>query len=158
MCGIAGLIGVKGDVRLMIQSLAHRGPDGIRVERSPGCTLAHARLSIIDLEGGWQPLHAAGGTVIGNGEIYNFVELAAEHGLADVLATGSDFEPLLHLYAREGEAAFKRLGARVSAANVAFDDHPNEKRYADRIETVTVDSVFAWLNRSGLGGAAQVVR
>ena len=38
--------------------------------------------------------------------------------------------------------ALKRLGARVTAANVAFDDHPNDKRFADRIETVTVDSVF----------------
>ncbi len=55
-------------------------------------------------------------------------------------------------------SAFKRLGARMTAANVAFDDHPNEKRFADRIETVTVDSVFAWLNRSGLGGPEQVVR
>lgn len=41
-----------------------------------------------------------------------------------------------------------RLGARVSAANVAFDDHPNEKRFSDRIETVTVDSVFNWLPRA----------
>jgi hypothetical protein len=55
-------------------------------------------------------------------------------------------------------SAFKRLGARMTAANVAFDDHPNEKRFSDRIETVTVDSVFAWLNRSGLGGAVQVIR
>jgi len=55
-------------------------------------------------------------------------------------------------------SAFKRLGARMTAANVAFDDHPNEKRFADRIETVTVDSVFAWLNRSGLGGSVQVIR
>jgi hypothetical protein len=55
-------------------------------------------------------------------------------------------------------SAFKRLGARVTAANVAFDDHPNEKRFTDRIETVTVDSVFAWLNRSGLGGPVQVIR
>jgi hypothetical protein len=47
--------------------------------------------------------------------------------------------------------ALTRLGARVSAANVAFDDHPNEKRFSDRIETVTVDSVFAWLPRAGLG-------
>jgi hypothetical protein len=54
--------------------------------------------------------------------------------------------------------AFKRLGARVSAANVAFDDHPNEKRFSDRIETVTVDSVFAWLTRSGLGAGVQVIR
>jgi hypothetical protein len=54
--------------------------------------------------------------------------------------------------------ALKRLGGRITAANIAFDDHPNEKRFSDRIETVTVDSVFAWLNRSGLGGAIQTVR
>jgi hypothetical protein len=63
------------------------------------------------------------------------------------------YEPTtLHL------SAFKRLGARLVAANVAFDDHPNEKRFADRIETVTVDSVFAWLGRSGLGGDVEVIR
>ena len=55
-------------------------------------------------------------------------------------------------------SATTRLGARVTAANVAFDDHPSEKRFSDRIETVTVDSVFAWLTRSGLGGAEQIVR
>ena len=55
-------------------------------------------------------------------------------------------------------SALKRLGGRMTAANVAFDDHPNEKRFTDRIETVTVDSVFAWLNRSGLGGPVQVIR
>lgn len=43
-----------------------------------------------------------------------------------------------------------RLGGRITAANVAFDDHPNEKRFSDRIETVTVDSVFTWLDRSGM--------
>jgi hypothetical protein len=41
-----------------------------------------------------------------------------------------------------------RLGGRVTAANVAFDDHPNDKRFSDRIETVTVDSVFDWLQRA----------
>jgi len=46
-----------------------------------------------------------------------------------------------------------RLGGRVGSANVAFDDHPNEKRFSDRIETVTVDSVFAWMPRAGLGAA-----
>ena len=44
-----------------------------------------------------------------------------------------------------------RLGARATAANIAFDDHPNDKRFADRIETVTVDSVFMWLQRAKLG-------
>jgi asparagine synthase (glutamine-hydrolysing) len=109
MCGIAGQLGGTGTAEPMIRALTHRGPDGVRLEAIPGAALAHARLSIIDLEGGWQPLHAAGGTVIGNGEIYNYLELAREHGLEGALATGSDFEPLLHLYAREGEAAFDRL-------------------------------------------------
>ncbi len=109
MCGIAGQLGGADDapVEAMIHALQHRGPDGIRLEAAAGAKLAHARLSIIDLEGGWQPLHAAGGTVIGNGEIYNYLELAKDFGLST--ATGSDFEPLLHLYAREGEAAFSRL-------------------------------------------------
>jgi asparagine synthase (glutamine-hydrolysing) len=110
MCGIAGQLG-GADARTgaMVEALTHRGPDGVRLEELAGASLAHARLSIIDLEGGWQPLHAAGSTVIGNGEIYNYVELAKDHGLEGALATGSDFEPLLHLYAREGERAFERL-------------------------------------------------
>lgn len=63
------------------------------------------------------------------------------------------YEPTtLHL------SAFKRLGARLVSANVAFDDHPNEKRFSDRIETVTVDSVFHWLRHDGLGGAVEVIR
>ena len=55
-------------------------------------------------------------------------------------------------------SALKRLGARVAAENSAIDDHPNAKRFADRIETVTVDSVFQWLDRSALGGPVQVIR
>ncbi len=54
--------------------------------------------------------------------------------------------------------AFSRLGARVGTAHIAFDDHPNSKRFSDRIETVTVDSVFAWLPGVGLGDAPVVVR
>ncbi len=49
--------------------------------------------------------------------------------------------------------ALKRLGGRVGSANIAFDDHPNEKRFSDRIETVTVDSVLAWLPRAQLASA-----
>ena len=55
-------------------------------------------------------------------------------------------------------SALKRLGGRLGSANIAFDDHPGEKRFSDRIETVTVDSVFSWLGRSGWGGAVQVIR
>ncbi|MFT3813549.1 MAG: DUF2145 domain-containing protein [Acidovorax sp.] len=51
-----------------------------------------------------------------------------------------------------------RLGGRVTAANIAFDDHPAEKRFSDRIETVTVDSVLAWMRRTQLADAPQVLR
>ena len=51
-----------------------------------------------------------------------------------------------------------RLGGRMSAANVAFDDHPNEKRFSDRIETVTVDSMFQWMSASRLGGSVLSLR
>lgn len=52
---------------------------------------------------------------------------------------------------------FKRLGARMTMANVSFDDHPDELRYSGRIRTVTVDSVFTWLQRSGLAREEWVV-
>jgi hypothetical protein len=52
----------------------------------------------------------------------------------------------------------KRLGARVGTAHIAFDDHPNAERYADRIATVTVDSVFGFMHSAGLGGVPVVVR
>jgi asparagine synthase (glutamine-hydrolysing) len=127
MCGIVGLIGGGSEetARAMISTLAHRGPDGVRTEALAGervtGALAHARLSIIDLEGGWQPLHAAGCTVIGNGEIYNYKELAETYGLQDKLTTGSDFEPLLHLYAQQGEKAFDKLRGMYSFCLVGHD-------------------------------------
>ena len=131
MCGIAGLIGggTTAAAEAMARSIAHRGPDGVRVEANegggpgprPSAILVHDRLSIIDLEGGWQPLHAAGCTVIGNGEIYNYKELTEEFGLKGKLATGSDFEPLLHLYARQGERAFDRLRGMYAFCLIGHD-------------------------------------
>jgi len=122
MCGIAGLIRdfaevnssddlaeSKATAARMIAAIAHRGPNGIRVEAMPGLAVGHARLSIIDLEGGWQPLHHGGDVLIGNGEIYNYLELTAEFDLGGRLATGSDFEPLLQLFPDLGEPVFQRL-------------------------------------------------
>jgi asparagine synthase (glutamine-hydrolysing) len=118
MCGIAGLIPddrvgdlaqAQATAARMIAAIAHRGPNGIRVETMPGLAVGHARLSIIDLEGGWQPLHHDGDVLIANGEIYNYLELAAEFDLAGRLATGSDFEPLLQLFPKLGDPIFQRL-------------------------------------------------
>lgn len=50
-----------------------------------------------------------------------------------------------------------RLGARATMGHIAFDDHPNARRFSDRIDTVTVDSVFAWVAAAGWGQAAVVV-
>ncbi len=121
MCGIAGVLHGSVSARALINSLQHRGPDGIRVEDLADASLAHARLSIIDLEGGWQPLHAAGGTVVGNGEIYNYLELSDQFALSGALTTGSDFEPLLHLYAQEGPAAFDRLRGMYAFCLIGAD-------------------------------------
>jgi asparagine synthase (glutamine-hydrolysing) len=121
MCGIAGVLGGGESARPLIQQLAHRGPDGIRLEDGQGWSIGHARLSIIDLEGGWQPLHAAGSTVIGNGEIYNYPELTAQFALQAELKTGSDFEPLLSLFNREGPTAFSRLRGMYAFCLIAGD-------------------------------------
>ena len=67
-------------------------------------------------------------------------------------------EPFEHRLQTLRLGAMTRLGARMTRANVAFDDHPNEKRFSDRIETVTVDSVLVWLRASGLGGEAIIVK
>jgi hypothetical protein len=52
----------------------------------------------------------------------------------------------------------ERLGARLTRANITFDDHPTGERFAGRIDTVTVDSVFAWLVRANLGRAPVAIR
>ncbi|MFL6630509.1 MAG: DUF2145 domain-containing protein [Vitreoscilla sp.] len=54
--------------------------------------------------------------------------------------------------------ALTRLGARMTRANVAFDDHPNSKRFSDHIETVTVESMFAWMQREQIAGRPTIVR
>lgn len=62
------------------------------------------------------------------------------------------YEPTeLHL------SAMTRLGARLTAANISFDDHPASLRFTGRIRTITVDSVFEWLTRSKLGETAMLV-
>jgi asparagine synthase (glutamine-hydrolysing) len=147
VCGIAGIIGKADEAagRALIAPLAHRGPDGIRVEAAGDATLAHARLSIIDLEHGWQPLHAAGCTVVGNGEIYNYLELIEEFGLKDRLATASDFEPLLHLYAMEGEKAFSRLRGMYAFCLVGNDGRTWLVRDPFGIKPLYVRENLPWL-------------
>lgn len=55
-------------------------------------------------------------------------------------------------------SALTRLGGRMTQANIAFDDHPTARRMTRHIETVTADSMFAWLLRAGLSQPVQLVR
>ncbi len=108
MCGIAGLIlrnGTAADpavVARLAAALAHRGPDGQGTHMAGNIALTQTRLAIIDLATGDQPLHAGSTTLVGNGEVYNYRELTTAGALA--CATGSDCEPPLHLWRRQGLA------------------------------------------------------
>jgi asparagine synthase (glutamine-hydrolysing) len=107
MCGITGIFEFQGcqvDRELlgrMTNAIRHRGPDGAGCFLAPGIGLGHRRLSIIDLEGGTQPISNEDGTlqIIFNGEIYNFVELREElENKGHVFKTRSDTEVIVHAY------------------------------------------------------------
>lgn len=126
MCGIAGFAGsggVEGDdgalLRRMIGSLHHRGPDGYGFHQAQGIGLAHARLSIIDLAGGAQPIHNERGTVwtVFNGEIFNYIELRASlEKQGHRFYTQSDTEVIVHLYDRYGDRFVEHLNGQFAIA------------------------------------------
>ncbi|MEO6746251.1 MAG: asparagine synthetase B, partial [Caldimonas sp.] len=125
MCGIHGLIHLDGRpvepalLRAMGDVTRHRGPDdeGMHVDGAAG--IGMRRLSIIDVEGGHQPLTTADGMVwlVCNGEIYNYRELRAElQARGCRFKTRSDSEVLLHLYETEGDAFVERLNGMFAFA------------------------------------------
>src|SRR6185295_11407037 len=125
MCGIAGYVergSTLADARVaagMIATLKHRGPDDTGVWAEGPAALAAARLSIIDVAGGHQPIAVDAGrvTVVQNGEIYNYVELRGElERRGRSFSTASDTEVIAALYAEEGEAAFDRLRGMFAIA------------------------------------------
>ncbi len=103
----------------MIAALAHRGPDDQGIYAANGAGLAHRRLSIIDLEGGHQPMSIAEGRlwITFNGEIFNYLELRNELiAKGHKFATRSDTEVILHLYQEEGEKCVERFNGQWAFA------------------------------------------
>jgi asparagine synthase (glutamine-hydrolysing) len=127
MCGIAGLVarhaGAPAPTREQLEAMAgalhHRGPDEFGIYRERRAGLAHARLSIIDLSTGQQPLCNEDETlwIVFNGEIFNYLELRAElEGLGHRFRTRSDTEVIVHAYEAWGTAAFERFNGQWAVA------------------------------------------
>ncbi|MDP3298333.1 MAG: asparagine synthase (glutamine-hydrolyzing) [Thermodesulfovibrionia bacterium] len=117
MCGIAGIINIssppqKSLMEIMCGIMKHRGPDGEGYYMEGPIALGHRRLSIIDLEGGKQPLSNEDGTVwiTYNGEIYNFPELRKELiEKGHRFKTKSDTETIVHAYEEYGVQCLEKL-------------------------------------------------
>jgi len=116
MCGIAGCVSRDVTsaqlVHKMCDALRHRGPDGTGFHIEDDCALGVARLSIIDPEGGAQPMTNEDGSVwvAFNGEIYNHRQLREElTRQGHRFQTTCDTEVLVHLYEEYGSAGIPRL-------------------------------------------------
>ena len=117
MCGIAGCFNPRtppdeGLLQRLCATMRQRGPDAHGTYLDGALGLAHTRLSVIDLDGGCQPMHGGNGryTLVFNGEIFNFCELRAElERNGETFRTRSDTEVLLNLLIREGADCLPRL-------------------------------------------------
>ncbi len=125
MCGIAGIANFKRKedqaavLHPMLRAMHHRGPDATGLYTSDAVGLGHARLSIIDLSGGYQPIHNEDRTVwiVFNGEIFNYPELRNElTQRGHTFYTHSDTEVIVHLYEEHGPDVFKHLNGQFAIA------------------------------------------
>lgn len=125
MCGIAGKLDRRGNgvteglLRRMLGAIRHRGPDqfGIYLDRQIG--MGNARLSIIDLGNGQQPICNEDGSlwIVFNGEIFNYIELRADLlARGHVLGTKTDTETILHLYEELGPECLQYLNGQFAMA------------------------------------------
>lgn len=131
MCGIVGMFDRRGRqaaseqaLRLMLSLLRHRGPDefGILLDREAG--LGNARLSILDLAGGSQPIANEDESlwIVFNGEIFNHLELRNElRNRGHQFRTASDTEVVLHLYEDFREDCLQQLNGQFAIA--IWDSH-----------------------------------
>jgi len=125
MCGIAGIYDLDGaavntaPLSRMVETIRHRGPDASGVWTDGPVGLGHARLSIIDLVGGAQPMSNPAGTlhISFNGEIFNYRELREDLiARGHRFATRSDTEVILHLYEERGEACVEEFNGQWAFA------------------------------------------
>lgn len=132
MCGICGIVDLRQHfetsvIHAMTMSLRHRGPDGQMTKQFAGAWLGHARLSIIDLVSGDQPMSdpTSRWWIVFNGEIYNFRELRKElESEGTAFRTQSDTEVILQGYVRWGKGIIPRLNGQFAFA--IWDDREKD--------------------------------
>jgi asparagine synthase (glutamine-hydrolysing) len=162
MCGIAGQLftgrapqDAPEVSRRMIEAVRHRGPDGYGFYDDPRVSLAHARLSIIDLATGDQPIHNEDRTVwtVFNGEIFNYVELRRElEAEGHRFYTSSDTEVIVHLYEQFGERFPEKLNGQFA---IAVWDTRNERLTLTRDRT-GIRPLFHARTPQGLAFASEI--
>lgn len=129
MCGLAGWVSYRDDLTQradigsdMTATMACRGPDAGGIWSSPHVIMGHRRLSVIDLEGGRQPMIGADGDAVSavityTGEVYNFRELRDElRDLGHQFRTVSDTEVVLHAYLEWGDSLAVHLNGMFAFA------------------------------------------
>lgn len=126
MCGIVGILNLtnpnpveRGDLLRMLAPIRHRGPDGFGVYLDAHTGLGSARLSIIDIAGGDQPISNEDGSVwiVFNGEIFNYIELRpALESRGHRFQTQTDTEVVVHLWEEYGPGCLKKLNGQFALA------------------------------------------
>src|SRR4051794_16463763 len=146
MCGIVAEHGASDPAELerMLERLAHRGPDDRGAVQVDGGWLGHRRLSIVDVEGGAQPLRTAAGDafLVGNGEVYNHEDVRAGLDGRELLTT-SDNEVALHLLDEQGPRALGRLNGMF-----AFVMAGRDGRFVAARDPVGIKPLY-WARRDG---------
>lgn len=139
MCGIAGAISFKEDMRedmkiyeKMERSLLHRGPDQRGMKLTREAALIHTRLAVIDINGGRQPMSFGKYTIIYNGELYNTEELRRELSEDFSFDTLSDTEIVLKSYIKWGSSCVDRFNG-IFAFAVFDEEHRRLFLARDRI-------------------------
>jgi asparagine synthase (glutamine-hydrolysing) len=133
MCGVSGIYNLgatrsvdQADIAQMLAAIRHRGPDQFGIYLAPGVGLGSARLSIIDLSSGQQPIPNEDETmwIVFNGEVFNYVELRPElETLGHRFTTHSDTEVILHAYEAWGADCVKRFNGQFVFAIYDLRSH-----------------------------------
>ena len=179
MCGIAGFVGLAFSEKVgrkMLSTMRRRGPDAQGMFVNEKCCLLHSRLSIIDLDGGGQPMHLSWGgetyTIVYNGELYNTdVIRALLIKLGHSFIGHSDTEVVLHAYAQWAEGCLEKFNGifafavwekkrkklflardRIGVKPLFYKIHNDGILFASEIKTIlTYPTVKSQLDIEGVG-------